>query len=585
MKKKYNISISYFSIYAAIILLLISCAHIVNPSGGPKDVTPPKPIKCIPANYSVHFNQNKIEILFNEFILLKDLKNQMLISPPLKEVPDIKVKGKTLVIEIKEKLRENTTYTLFFGDAIIDLTEGNALSTYEYVFSTANSLDSMTLTGRVVNSFTQKPEKDFFVMLYDQTYDSIPYKEKPYYLAKTRENGEYSINNLRNIPYKIFALKDVNNNFIYDQPAEKIAFSDSLVFPHIKPIIKFDSTRKDSLRKDSLKLNTDIFKKFSISELRSFQEIDSTQRLLNATFIKKGQILFAFRYPVKNLKIDILDKPTDNKWKIEEWNTTKDSLIYWILKPEIDTLHLIINDNNQFIDTLLLRLKQKTVKLPAIDTSTAHLKQKNTKIVVPTIVKVSPFTNLSQTFDFYNPICFEFPNPMLKHDSVPVLLIEAKDSLKIFAYAVDAVHRKFLIKKDLKQSLEYSFILKEDLLTDIFEYTNDSLHLDFKTNSVEDVGNFMLNINLKDTIHSYIIQLMNEREQILEQRFIDKSTKLKFKNLAPATYLIKAIVDVNKNKNWDNGNYLQKIQAEKVIIYPSKITIRANWDLDENWEL
>ncbi len=580
VKKKYNISISYISIYAVIILLLISCAHIVSPSGGPKDVTPPKPIKCIPANYSVHFNKNKIEILFNEFILLKDLKNQMLISPPLNETPDIKVKGKTLVIELKEKLRENTTYTLFFGDAITDLTEGNAISAYEYVFSTANALDSMTITGKVVNAFTQKPEKDYFVLLYEKIYDSIPYKEKPYYLAKTSENGEYTINNLRNIPYKIFALKDVNNNYIYDQPAEKIAFSDSLVFPHIKPIFKFDSSRKDSL-----KLKTDIAKKLSISELRSFQEIDSTQRLLNAAFIKKGQVLFAFRYPVKKLKIKVLDIPESDKWKIEEWNETKDSLVYWILKPEIDTLHLIINDNNQFIDTLLLRVKQKAAKSPAIDTLTAHLKQKNTKNVVNNVVRIYPSTNLSQTFNFYNHICFEFPNPMLKYDSVAVKLIGANDTLKIFAYYDDAVHRKFLIRRELKQSEEYTVILKEDLLNDIFGFSNDSLSIQFKTNTVEDVGNFILNINLKDTIHSYIIQLMNEREEILDQRFLDKSTKLKFKYLAPASYLIKAIVDINKNKNWDNGNYLKKIQAEKVIIYPSKITIRANWDLEENWEL
>jgi len=561
---------------------MVSCANIVMPSGGPRDITSPKPIKSIPANYSIHFNKNKIEILFNEFILLRDLKTQLLISPPFNEMPDISIKGKTLVIELKEKLKENTTYTLFFGNAIIDLTEGNAVSSYEFVFSTGNSLDSMSISGKVVDAFTQKPEKDFFVMLYDQTYDSIPYKEKPYYLAKTRENGEYTINNLRNIPYKIFALKDANNNFKFDQPSEKIAFSDTLVLPYYNPNFKKDSTFKENLQKDSLKPETNIVRQLTLVDLRTFQEIDSRQRILKAEFIKKGQLKFAFRYPVKDLNITVLNKFKDPQWKVEEWNTGKDTLIYWILNPEIDSLNLIINDNNELIDTLNLRLKQKTFKA-TIDTSNVRLKQKNTKAPITTIPKIFPMSNLSPTFDFFNNISFTFPNPMLKYDSVAVMLIEAKDTLITFAYSDDVVHRRFLIRKRLKQGQDYKIILKENLLTDIFGFTNDSIVYSFKTNTVEDIGNFNFSLKLNDTIHSYIIQLLSENEVVLEQRFIDKDTKLKFKNLTPGTYLIKAIVDVNRNKKWDTGNYLKKIQPERVLNYPAKIVIRANWDLEESW--
>ena len=570
LKKTYHISIIYTSIYASIILLLVSCANIVTPSGGPRDTTPPKPLKCIPANYSSQFNSNKIEILFNEFILLKDIKNQMIISPPLNEIPDVTVKGKTLVFEIKEKLKENTTYTIFFGNGIVDLTEGNILSAYEYVFSTGSRIDTMTINGKVVNAFSQKPEKDYYVMLYDKTDDSIPYKEKPYYLAKTNETGEYTLNNLRNIPYKIFALKDANNNFKFDQPIEKIAFADSLVIPHYKPIIKIDSTLKDSLQKDSIKPKLNIVKQFSLKDLRTFQEIDSTQRLLRAEFVKKGQLLFAFRYPVKNLSIQVLDKFEQDKWKVEEWNATKDTLIYWILNPNIDSLSLIVNDNNQFIDTLNLRVKQKTTKTP-----------KNS------IPKIYPVVNLSQTFDFYEKISFVFPNPIMKHDSLAVMLIKAVDTTNTYAFCTDAVHRKFLIKNELKQGEEYKLVIKENTITDMLGSTNDSLVYYFKTNTIEDLGNFNvnININIKDTANAYIIQLLNEREDVLEQRYINRNTKLNFKYLTPGNYLMKAIVDVNRNKRWDTGNYLRKIQPEKVIYYPTKITIRANWELEENWEL
>ncbi|MFZ4400654.1 MAG: Ig-like domain-containing protein [Bacteroidales bacterium] len=585
MNRNINRFATYFGIYAVIFLLFVSCANIVNPSGGPKDTKPPKPIRSIPENYSVHFNKNKIEILFDEFIVLKDIKNQLLISPPFNEMPEVKIKGKTLVIEFNENLKENTTYTLFFGDAIVDLTEANAISSYEYVFSTGSNIDSMTITGKVVDAFTLKPEKDFFVMLYDLTYDSIPYKTKPYYLSKTKENGEYIINNLRNIPYKIFALKDANNNFKFDQIKEKIAFDDSLVIPHQKPVIKIDSTLKDSLHNDSLKTKISVEKNLAFNDLRSFSEIDSTQRLLKAEFVKKGKVLFTFRYPVKNLNISFLNRLENYGWKIEEWNPAKDSLIYWMLKPEIDTLNMIVNDNNQLIDTINIRLKQKTTLAPILDSTTTHTKGKNTKPIPINIPRVYPMCNLSPISDFFTKINISFPNPILNYDSIAILLIEDKDTLITKAVYTDLVHRKFQINKELKQDKEYKLILKQDIITDIFGNSNDSLVVNFKTNTTEDIGNFLLSVNFKDTVNSYIIQLLSENETIIDQRFIKKNTKLIFKHLMPGTYFLKAIKDVNSNKKWDTGNYLKKVQPERVINFQSKITIRANWDLEEIWEL
>jgi len=585
LNKKNKISLTYLCIYTVIIFLLFSCANIVAPSGGAVDSTPPKPIRSIPANYSILFNKDKIEILFDEFILLKDLKNQLIISPPLTDMPDVSVKGKTLIIKIEETLKENTTYTFFFGDAIIDLTEGNAISSYEFVFSTGSMIDSMTIKGKIVDAFTQKPEKDFFVMLYKNANDSLPYNEKPYYLTKTKENGEFAINNLRNIPYKIFALKDANNNLKFDQAVEKIAFSDTLVIPDQKPVIKVDSSLKDSLQKDSLMTRKKTEKQHLFYELRSFQEVDSTQRLLKAAFIKKGELMFAFRYPVKNLKINLLDKFEVYNWKIEEWNKAKDTLIYWILKPDMDTINMIVNDNNQLIDTLNLRLKQKIVKAPMLDTLNTRLKQKNTKTTLFNIPKVVPTTNLLPIFDFYKNISFTFPNPILRHDSMAVLLIESNDTIKTYAYSIDAVHRKFQIKKELKQAQEYKLIVKEDVITDIFGLNNDSIVVNFKTNSAEEKGCFILNLNLKDSVNNYIIQLLNESEVVMEQRFIDKSTKLKFKYLNPGNYQIKAIIDINHNQKWDTGSYLKNIQPEKVEYFPAKILIRENWDMEENWDL
>ncbi len=568
LNKKHRKAITYLSMYAAILLILVSCANIVNPSGGPRDTTAPKPIKSSPANYSLQFNQNKIEITFDEFILLRDLKSQLLISPPLSETPDISVRGKTLVIEIKEKLKENTTYTLFFGKAIIDLTEGNAVSSYEFVFSTGNFIDSMYISGKVSDAFTQKPEKDIYVMLYEHTYDSIPYREKPFYIAKTDENGDYTIHNLRNISYKIFALKDVNNNFKFDQLIEKIAFADELVLPQHKLAILADTSLSDSLQKDSLHPLAKLTVQPVLNNLRAFLETDTKQRILKAEFIKKGQLKIAFRFPVTDLEITFLNKFEDQQLKVEEWNATKDTLNYWIFNPEIDSLHLIIDDNNQLRDTLNLRFKSKI-----------------TKTAITAVSRLFPVSNLSQTFDFYKRISFTFPNPMSKHDSLAVTLIEANDTIHTYAYATDAVHRKFVIKKELKQGQDYKLIVKQDVLTDIFGFTNDSIVYSFKTNTGEDFGNFIFNVSIKDTVHPYIIQLLSENGDVLQQRIIDKDTKLKFQYLVPGTYSIKAIEDKNRNKKWDTGNYGRKIQPENVINYPTKISIKANWDLEENWKL
>ena len=305
---KSNISIKkqfiFVGIFIAMLAIITSCANIGMPTGGPKDVAPPKVLKSIPKNYSTQFKGKEIEITFDEFVKFRDLNSQLLISPPLKNTPDIKIKGKNIVIKINDTLRENTTYTMFFGDAIVDLNEENILASYEFVFSTGTVLDSLTMTGRVLNAFTQKPEKDIYVMLYDKYDDSVPIKEKPYYLAKTKEDGEFVMNNLRDMSYKVFALKDANNNLKFDQPNEKIAFIDSLVTARMKPVLlKKDSLHKDTLKLDSLNRAIVHDKNLYIKDLNLFEEVDSVQRVTKADYLHKGQLIFTFRFPVKDLEI------------------------------------------------------------------------------------------------------------------------------------------------------------------------------------------------------------------------------------------------------------------------------------------
>ena len=570
---KSNISIKkqfiFVGIFIAMLAIITSCANIGMPTGGPKDVAPPKVLKSIPKNYSTQFKGKEIEITFDEFVKFRDLNSQLLISPPLKNTPDIKIKGKNIVIKINDTLRENTTYTMFFGDAIVDLNEENILASYEFVFSTGTVLDSLTMTGRVLNAFTQKPEKDIYVMLYDKYDDSVPIKEKPYYLAKTKEDGEFVMNNLRDMSYKVFALKDANNNLKFDQPNEKIAFIDSLVTARMKPVLlKKDSLHKDTLKLDSLNRAIVHDKNLYIKDLNLFEEVDSVQRVTKADYLHKGQLIFTFRFPVKDLEI-IPQFEAKKEWKLEEMNATRDTLFYWLLDPSMDSCKFIIKDNNKTLDTVNLKHRQKVTT-----------KKKST--VAPGVILS---TNISGMFDFNNYIVLTAPNPIESINPKNILLIEDKDSLHPKISFTDSLHRRIMLNHKLKQGINYKLYVPDSIIKDVFGMYNDSLGIPFRVNNVEDIGNFIINITLDSTSAPYIVQLLSEKEDIIEQHVITKGTTIKYQYLKPGSYLLKAIYDQNNNGKWDTGKYIKHQQPEKVIYFPDKITIRANWDVEEKWKL
>lgn len=544
---------------------------MVAPNGGPKDTNPPKPLQSIPANYTCNFKQNKIEIDFDEFLYLKEINSQLIISPPLKELPEVKTRGKKLIIDLKEKLKENTTYTLFFGDAITDLNEGNPLSSYEFVFSTGSIIDSLTITGKVIDAASQNPEKDVYIMLYDKYTDSIPYKEKPYYVSKTKEDGSFRLNNLRDMPYKIFAIKEMNNNLLFDDITEKIAYADSLVKPHIKPIIKPDTTFNDSLKlskipKDSL-INDSLiklkqaYKSLSIKDLRLFQEIDSTQKILKAEFKNNNTAIIEFKYPVKSLQYKIIYPIDTNVFKIDEWNKNKDSLTFWLLKPDLDSIIIKFQEINNGNDSIYI-YKRKSINPTA---------KNNVK------------SNISSTFNYFDKVHIFCSLPVLNTDSIPLTLFTNTDTNNLYAYKSDSSCRRFSVKQNLKSNQTYKLVLKQEVMKDISGNANDSLVLNFKTNIAEDFGNFFLKINTSDSVNSFVIQIISEKGEIKSEQTYNKNKLLIFKNLDPGSYQIKAIKDVNNNAKWDTGIYLKNKQPEEVFFYPSKITIRANWDLEETW--
>jgi len=211
-------------------LLLNACAQVVPLSGGEKDIEPPKEIQSVPSNQSINFSTKTISIGFNEYIRLQNLASQLIVSPLMDKTPEISLHGKKVIIKIKSQLLPNTTYSINFGSAIADITENNKIPNYKYVFSTGSHIDSLSISGHVVNAFNLKEEDKVYVLLYDNFEDSIPLKKMPRYVAITNKKGAFTITNIAKGKYKLFALKDINSNYIYDLPNEQIAFkSDTLV--------------------------------------------------------------------------------------------------------------------------------------------------------------------------------------------------------------------------------------------------------------------------------------------------------------------------------------------------------------------
>ena len=387
-------TVLYRYILIAACIFVYNCAKVGSPSGGAKDEDPPKILESDPENYSTEFSSKKIEITFDEFIQLKSLHSELITSPPLEEIPETKLKGKSLIIELNNELKDNTTYTLNFGNAIVDNNEGNPIPNFEYVFSTGDHVDSLSVTGELVNAFNLQPEEDpVYIMLYDNLSDSAPYLEIPAFIGKTGKDGTFALNNIKRDAFKIFALKDANSNLLFDQNSENIAFIDTSLILDPKLIettnfyladslITTDSIAADSLLPgfiiDSITGDTMMLEmklKYALHvNLFLFEEENKFQYLTGKERKTREKIMFTFKHPLyDSLLIKPLNFTYYDNWFIEEKSANNDTVICWIrdtLTSNMDTISLqlrytIIDSLKNFItqiDTINLRYREPKTK-------------------------------------------------------------------------------------------------------------------------------------------------------------------------------------------------------------------------------
>ncbi len=589
------------------------CAKIGSPTGGPKDEIPPKIVESKPGNYSTNFSSKKIEITFDEFIQLKNIYNELIISPPLKERPENKLKGKSLVVDLNNELKENTTYTLNFGNAIADNNEGNVLANFEFVISTGDYVDSLSVTGKLVNAFNLKPEEDpVFIMLYENLKDSAPYFEIPSYIGKTNKDGTFAVNNIKEDTFRIFALKDANSNLLFDAN-EKIAFIDSLfvISPELietacyylaDSLLPTDSTAADlklrgfaidSITGDTLKVEEKLKYALHIN-LFLFQEENIYQYLTAKERETREKLVFAFKRPLyDSLVIEPLNFDYGKNWFIKEKSVNNDTIIYWI------TDSLISN-----IDTVSLKLKYTvvdTLKNYVTQTDTINLKYREQKSKKQPVRKTRGDQNTEEkdkylnltfniakraTVDLNKSISISSEKPVAVYNPSLIKLYKLEDTLEIvqpFIFIKDTVRlRKFKLTTQWEERMNYKLLIEPGAFSDIYGLSNDTVLINFATQRADYYGALIL--TAENVVSPLIIQLLGENESLVKEKYISQNSIITFDYLEPKKYLLKIIYDDNNNRHWDTGNYLNKIQPEKVKYYTGDINVRSNWDVEIAWK-
>ena len=525
------------SLFLIVLVLSFSqCAKKGRPDGGPKDEDAPLFVTANPPYETINFDKNEINIYFNEYIKLKDLSKQLIISPPLnpENPPLISPQGspsKYINIKILDTLLENSTYIFDFGNSVQDNNEANTLERFKYVFSTGAYIDSLTLAGNVKNSFKSESVENIKLLLYrlDSAYtDSAVYNRKPDYVTSTLDSSNYEFSNLRKGDYLLVALNDARSDYIFNPKTYEIGFfKDTISLP------------RDSIIKSELS----IFKEELPYIFRRGKEI------------RKGQLIFGYQGKPSNLKIENLSAVPDNFQTIIFPEKDKDTLNLWHSPIEKDSLIFKISNNN-IIDTITVALRKKQ-----LDSLTV------TKITGGVL-------NIKDT------LFFSTNNPIIKIDTSKINFVHT-DSIYITYKAFISKKESsvgFLFEKKFKTS--YKLNLYPDALVDIFETSNDTVTSQFRTRSIEDYGEISLSIQNPKKV-PVIIQLTDINDVTVAQETSSENKTISFNYLIPKKYKIRIIYDTNNNGKWDTGNYLEKKQPEPVQYFPEVQEIRPNWVLNE----
>lgn len=518
-------------------ICIIGCANRGTPSGGEKDILPPEIIRSVPENFSTNFNGSEIRIYFDEYVKLKNIQKQLIVSPPMDPAPEIiplSSASKYIKITIKDTLEPNTTYALNFGQSIVDNNEENPYPYYRYVFSTGETIDSLSVKGRVMDAENRITDTFISVMLYpvDSTYtDSIVYKQKPKYITNTLDSTTtFSIDNIKDGKYLLVALKEENSNFTFEPKTDKIGF-----------VKDFIEVPKDTLY--DIKL---------FNEVLDFKGLRPTQAA--------GQkIAFPYEGKFEGLSIDMLaETPKDYQYRITK-KEDADTLYYWYKpKLEIDSTQFILK-RQEYIDTLNHRFRD--------------LEKDSLTITVQPRGTLKYDENLK----------IKGSIPLVKLDKELITLLD-QDSVKVdYSVKLDSLNNTYELNFEKKEAYSYKMQILPNAIEDFFGNTNDTIQHAVKTKEFSEYSDVRL--TLVNAVYPVIVQLVDDKDKVFYEQYITKNRPIDFEHITPKEYYVKVIFDTNGNGKWDSGNFLKRIPPERISYKEGAVEARANWAPQETFIL
>lgn len=596
MENQMNNSKSLYYIFIIIAAaVMYSCANIGNPSGGPIDKTPPIFMRSNPTPNAVNVKDRKIEIFFDEIVTLKDPSTKIIVSPAQTEMPRMSALGRKVTVELVDSLLPNTTYTIDFSNSIQDNNEGNAIDNFAFAFSTGSVIDSMRVSGYVLDSRTLEPMQSVVVGLQSNLADSAFHKEKLQRVALTNDRGQFTIRNVSPGSYHIFALKDLDRDYKFGNPTEDIAFLDSIIVPSIGSREAADTVYNDLNEIDTIMRATRPAYFPNDILLSMFNEDRKSQYLANNLRVDSTRISLTFAAASDTLpSLSIVGRnDVPDQWYTLERSQTNDTLTYWIRPPHLvsaDTLMVATtylrtdtaSNLSWGTDTLKFTFQRQKAKKKKKNEETDSLEQIR-------FMELHPLANGTQ--EVYAPLLLQTGTPIERYSREAFHLQRKLQNdttfypaeIKSIALRDSTLNRRdLMLKVDWEPGAAYTLAVDSLAMTDIYGLQTKPLKVDFNVRKMEEYGNIVFNIPA--VRGSAIVELLDGTEKIVLRAPV-KNHRAELLNLLPGKYYARLFIDRNGNGKYDTGNYDMHLQPEETVYYPGAINLKKNWDVEQTWDI
>lgn len=596
------------------LILTAACASIGNPDGGRFDETPPRVVGSSPADGAVNVSKRKVQILFDEYIKLEKASEKVVISPPQIEPANVRADGKRVKVDFYDSLRANTTYTIDFSDAIEDNNEGNPMGQYTFSFSTGDVIDTMQVSGRVLNAADLEPIKGIMVGLYpaDSTWNDTLFRTRPFLrVSRTNGEGRFTIKGVKDGAYRVRALEDKDGDFVFSQKNERVAFDTTVYVTGSFPDVRMDTVWRDSLWYDSIRVVPYTHYTPDDVLLLAFLEDGQERHLLKTVYPEPTNFTFYFTAPsdstprIKGLNFDERCLVADASLKndtVTFWVTDtalihrQDTLSMILSYMETDTLGQLVVTN----DTLDLSPKTTYAKIAAerskqIEAWEKDRERRQKKAKKPLPYEENPYERIWLEAGF-KPSGSLAPNqnvrylakePILEVDTTKIHFYVKKDTdwlpAPFLFLPEERSAKSYMLYAEWEPGQKYRFVMDTAAVVSVLEHESKSVRQEFHVRAVEEYGSIFIHVISPDT--GVVVQLLSKNDKVEAQQRTDKDGNADFFFMKPGEYYMRCYVDANGNGQWDTGDYASGLQPERVYYFGKPLPLKAQWDLRQDWDV